>query len=107
MFDTTNDVITRETYLADLEEIWRRVIRVFEERAAAYADDPLGRTGLYWRRFRIRGSREHPVIVGEYSVDCKILHQLHRLEKQARIRRVPGGRSVRPSATVQTSARIL
>jgi hypothetical protein len=56
MFNITNHTLTREVFLEDLDEIWTRTMRVIEERAAAYADDPLGSSGLYWRRFRIRGA---------------------------------------------------
>jgi len=58
---------------------------VIEERAAAYADDPRGSTGLYWRRFHIRGSRENPVIVEEYLMDHKILREILRIKKQMSI----------------------
>ena len=50
-----------------------------------YDDDPLGRTGFYVRRFKIQGSREHPVIVEEYTMDHGLLREMKKLRKDAAI----------------------
>ena len=49
------------------------------------SDDPIGRSGLYTRTYRIRGSRKFPVLVEEYRLDRQLLRALHKIENQAAI----------------------
>jgi hypothetical protein len=71
--------------IAQLDDLYSRLMQIIEERAVAFGDDPLGQTGLYTRSFEIKGSREFPVIVERYSRERRLLRELAKLRKQAAI----------------------
>jgi len=72
-------------YLADAEDLHKRLRRVIEEREVAYGDDPMGKTGLCDRKFKIQGSREYPVIVEQYTTDFGLLRAMREIEKKVAI----------------------
>ncbi len=86
MINTTNDIFSREGRLVLLDDLYKRLMKVIVERAVAYGDDPIGRTGLYGRKFKILG-RRYPLIVEEYSLDQRLLKQLAKTLKAAAIER--------------------
>jgi len=45
MLDTTDEFPSMKCYLADAEDLHKRLRRVIEEREVAYGDDPMGKTG--------------------------------------------------------------
>jgi hypothetical protein len=59
------------------------VHRIIEERAVAYADDPIGRFGVHSLRYRTRGRRDHPVLVEEWCMDHRVPRALLKIEKRA------------------------
>lgn len=79
------DIRTQAGRLANLAEMRDALLQVIEERAAACADDPRGRTGLFSLTRRIAGSREHPVIIERYTMDRRIPRELRKLLTQAAI----------------------
>jgi len=76
MLDTTDEFPSMKCYLADAEDLHKRLRRVIEEREVAYGDDPMGKTGLCDRKFKIQGSREYPVIVEQYTTDFGLLRAI-------------------------------
>ena len=85
MIDTTDGMGMTELFLEDSSRHLDQAEAGDRGAGAANADEPVGGTGLYWRRFHIRGSRENPVIMEEYLMDHKILREILRVEEQARI----------------------
>ena len=81
------DILAGKDRLAKLEHLSDLLTQALEERQVKYGDDQFGRTGLYTRGFKIRGSREHPLIVEEYTKDQRLLQELIKLE-QAKARSV-------------------
>jgi len=85
MLDTTDEFPSMKCYLADAEDLHKRLRRVIEEREVAYGDDPMGKTGLCDRKFKIQGSREYPVIVEQYTTDFGLLRAMREIEKKVAI----------------------
>ena len=79
------DVRDKKERLAVLTRLFQALQQLCNERAVAYADDPIGRLGLHNRRFRILGSREHPVLLEEYWMDHREGRALLKILKQASI----------------------
>jgi hypothetical protein len=71
--------------LAMLEDLYNRLWGLIEARSIAYADDPIGKTGLYSRTHKIRGTLEHPVVCEEYVLDHKLINGLRKLGKHIAI----------------------
>jgi hypothetical protein len=67
--------------LAELNARHQALRRIIELRGVEYADDPLGSSGFYLRRFKVQGS----VLTAEYTLDTSILRELREIEKQAAI----------------------
>ena len=85
MVETEHDINTKEGRMVDIDQSHQGLQTIMEERAAAYADDPYGRTGLFNRTFKIRGTREHPVIFEQYTLDHRLLRERSKLRKEASI----------------------
>jgi hypothetical protein len=75
----------RSERIAALDDLQARLMRVIEERAVAFGDDPVGQSGLHSRRFDIKGAPETPIIVEHYSLDRGLIRAIGKLLKQARI----------------------
>jgi hypothetical protein len=73
----------KDARLEELNVLYEAMHRIIEERAVAYADDPIGRLGLHSLRYRIRGSRDRPVLVEEWCMDHRLLRALLKIEKRA------------------------
>ena len=78
-------MLAKKERLANLEMLHEGLREVIEVRAVAYADDPIGSSGLYSRRFKFAGSREYPVLVVEYRFDRGLLRELRKIEKHMAI----------------------
>lgn len=74
--------VTPQDRLAHLDEQSASLHGIIEERGAAFGDDPYGKSGLYKRNFKIRGSREHPVLVEEYVFDHKMISEILRIHRR-------------------------
>ena len=78
-------IAQRGRRVAALQDRWRRMQRVIEERAAdpGMADVPGGRTGLIVRRVKGIGRGEDFERVEEYAVDDGLLREMREHERQA------------------------
>ena len=97
MSDITYDTDKLER-VAQLNELAHILPTLIEERAVAFADDPLGKTGLYNRTFKIRGTRKHPVIEEAYSYDLALI------QRHIKILNI-SSKLTRPSAKTSEDAR--
>ncbi len=71
--------------LAAVEDLYYRCWRVIEERSIAYGDDPMGKTGLYSRTLKIRGTRDRPVVFEEYELDHQLVSGLRKIMRHIAI----------------------
>jgi hypothetical protein len=78
-------IAIKENRVAALEDRWRRLRRVIEQRAASpqFAEVPGGSTGLISRDQKGLGKGEDFEIVDVYRVDTGLLKELREHEKQA------------------------
>jgi hypothetical protein len=77
--DSMDDLDSRKG-LAMLEDIYNRLWGLIEARSVAYGDDPVGKTGLYSRTLKIRGTRD-PVLFEEYVLDRQLISKLLKTMK--------------------------
>jgi hypothetical protein len=78
-------MLEKNERLTEMDGRHQALMHIIEERAVAYADDPIGQSGLYHLTYRIRGNREYPVLVEDYQRDVRELRELLKIERQAAI----------------------
>lgn len=76
-------IARKQRRIRTLDDRWRRLHQVIEERAVAHAGAPGGSTGLLVRRVRSVGSGEAQQIVEEYELDAALLREAREHEKAA------------------------
>ncbi len=76
-------VTLRERRVSAVNDRWRRLQKVIEERAEEMAGIPGGSTGLLVRTYKSIGSGPSAREVEEYKVDTGLLAELREHEKQA------------------------
>ena len=98
-------VAVLERRVAALDDRWRRMLRVIDERAEDpdMRNVPGGSTGLLVRRVKGLGRGDSSRVIDEFSLDTALLRELREHEKQAARelgqwaeRRTDGGHEVRP-----------
>src|SRR5260370_33476121 len=88
-------MLEKNERLAELDKRYKALLQIIEERAVPYADDPIGQSGLYNLRYRIRGSREYPVLEEDYQRDFHELRASRKIEKRVAIETGQAGKSVK------------
>jgi hypothetical protein len=75
----------RARRLERLNRDWFRLQAIIDERAADPSMEgvPGGKTGLIVRKVKRLLSGDRATLVSEYTIDCRILRELRRIEKQA------------------------
>jgi hypothetical protein len=105
--ENNEDLGNKEWRLAELDRHHQALTQIIEERAVAYADDPIGQLGLHSLRYRIRGSRKFPVLVEEYRLDRRLLRALLKIGKQAAIEMGQQGKAVEDAEKKKAEAQAL
>lgn len=78
-------ITRRARRLERLNRDWFRLQAIIEERAADPSMEgvPGGKTGLIVRKVKQVFSGDRATLVSDYSIDCRILAEMRRIEKQA------------------------
>jgi hypothetical protein len=82
----TPDSESKKHRFEALVKRWDGLQDAIRIRGSEYADDPIGSTGYFIRKFRVQGSAESPVVLEEYSLDIQLLRDLRSLEKEIAVR---------------------